>query len=282
MMTFFEIFHYAQQLLKKKNIEDYYFCAKEIIAFVTQKSWHELLQKDNIITEEEKKKIDALLCLRAEEKRPLAYILGYTYFFDMKIKVNQDVLIPRSETEQLVEQIIMRLQKVDLEKKVLWDIGCGSGCIGLAIKKYFPKLQVTLSDISEKALQVAKENAKEQHLEVNFKQGDLFTPFLGEKADFIVSNPPYVAMAEYDKLSRDVKDYEPKLALIAEDNGIAFYKKFFQQLPQFLQRRGKAFFEIGYQQKRAVQQIFSQDKIFSLFFEKDLSCKDRFFFLEIE
>ena len=186
------------------------------------------------------------------------------------------------ETEELVEKIIEQLKKEDLKNKVLWDIATGSGCIGIALKKHFPNLKVIVSDISEKALKVAKENAKINHVEIEIRKGDLLESFKGEKAHYIVSNPPYIAKDDMRELQSEVLDHEPILALLAEEAGLEFYKRFFQTLPQHLFSKAKVFFEIGETQKDALKEIFSKNLQFQMSFIKDMAFRDRFFFLEFE
>ncbi len=225
---------------------------------------------------------DRLLPLLARLKsgEPLDYILGVKDFYGLKLKVNRDVLIPRQETELLMHEIIQKCQGREINN--IFDICCGSGAMGLSLKKNFPKANVSLSDISEKALAVAKENAKINDLDVTFCQGDLLKPLVGKKADLIVCNPPYISIDEYDEVESSVKNFEPAIALVAEDNGLALYKRMAEMLPEVCHSKTFVAFEIGYKQKRPLEKIFLKHPFSNLEFKTDLSGLDRFFFLEIE
>lgn len=205
--------------------------------------------------------------VRRGNKEPRAYIAGSVEFAGLTIKVTPDVLIPRPETEILVEKIAAQLSEMDLEGKVLWDMCCGSGCIGHALKKRFPALTVVLSDLSPEALTVARQNGSD----VSFRQGDLFEPFAEEKCDFLVSNPPYVTQEEYAELTVEVKA-EPKMALVG---GLTFYKRIAEALPTYLKPGGKVWLEMGSGQGESIQKIFGGGVV-----EDDWAGHNRFFFLE--
>lgn len=236
------------------------------------------------------KKIDSQKFRHLLEKRlasiPVEYILEIVSFYNLEFKVTPDVLIPRVETELLVDLVIKDLESQDLKNKILWDVCTGSGCIGISIKKRFPELCVVLSDICPRALDIAKENAKTNNADVKFMLGNFLEPFLGLKADFVVSNPPYISEEEFEFLDQDVKNFEPKKALVAVEDGLNFYKRFKNECFRYLNPKGKAFFEIGFNQKKALENLFFEDKKSTssllLKFIKDYSGQDRFFFLDIE
>jgi len=283
MHNLLDILSHSKSYLKKHSVSDYVRSSEEIICKVLKCTRSDLfLYPKKKISIEQKIEIEKLLDKRAIEKMPLAYLLGFVSFIGCKIKLTKDVLIPRMETEELVEKMIKILEKEDLKNKVLWDIATGSGCIGIALKKYFPMLKIVISDISEKGLRVAEENAKANHVDVEIRKGNLFEPFVKQKADFIVSNPPYIAKREIDSLQREVKDHEPILALDGGESGVEFYKRFFQDLEKFLHPKGKVFFEIGSAQKEPLKEIFSKKLFFKMSFFKDLAKRDRFFLLEFE
>jgi release factor glutamine methyltransferase len=217
------------------------------------------------------------LVKRRAVHEPVEYIIGKISFYGLDLDVNPDVLIPRPETEILIEKIIQKLDTVATEDLILWDVGTGSGAIGLAMKKAFPKMQVVLSDLSDKALAVAKKNAEKNNIEVTFLQGDLLLPFSGQKADIIVSNPPYISEKDYENLSLEVKDFEPKGALLGGNSGFEYYQRLARDLPIFLKAGGLCFFEIGTGQGEGLCQIFSSYKTKV---EKDWAGHDRFFSLE--
>jgi release factor glutamine methyltransferase len=157
---------------------------------------------------------------------------------------------------------------------------CGSGCIGIALKKKFPHLEVHLSDISEEALTVAKENALKNQVDVTFHQGDLLAPFKGQMADIILCNPPYVSEKEFLLLDPSVKDFEPKLALVGDADGFGFYQRLAVELPEYLKAGGWVFLEMGCTQKKGIETIFEDPIWQGSSSICDLSGRDRFFFLE--
>jgi len=202
--------------------------------------------------------------------KPLAYVEGQIEFFDLTLKVDERCLIPRLETELLVERVLKRLPKAG---RVL-DLCCGSGAIGLAIKSQRPEVEVVLVDISEDALVLAKENAKSNNLNVEFVLSDFLEKVDG-KFDGIICNPPYVTEKEYEDLEESVKGYEPKLALVGGEDGLVFYRKLSEGYKTFLKDEGWIALEIGKDQGRAVKKLFNGGSV-----EKDYSSHDRFFFLQ--
>ncbi|MGA8164204.1 MAG: peptide chain release factor N(5)-glutamine methyltransferase [Waddliaceae bacterium] len=238
-------------------------------------------QRTRLLTEEEKKRCCSFLD-RKGEGEPAQYLRGYVEFLSCIIHVNRDVLIPRQETEILVANIVQTLKKEDCRNKALWDVCCGSGCMGIAIKKAVPELRVILSDVSSKALAVAQSNAADNDVEVALVQGDLLHPFRGEATDFFVCNPPYVAKNEEEQLPIEVRQFEPPLALFADNQGLEFYERLGRELIDHMSPGGKAWMEIGYRQGEAVRACFSSPLWKSSRVEKDWSGHDRFFFLEIE
>ena len=160
---------------------------------------HLYLEFDKPLTEQELENCRAFLARRSKGE-PLAYIKGKMSFYHCEINVSPDVLIPRPETEILVDRVVQTLKGENLEDKTLWDLCCGSGCLGIALKKEFSELEVVLSDISPKALQIANENARQNGVEVKIVEGDLFQPFQGKKTHFLICNPPYISQKEFDSL----------------------------------------------------------------------------------
>lgn len=217
---------------------------------------------------------------RKAKFEPIEYILGQTNFYHCTILVNRSTLIPRPETEILVDLISKRLQKIDLSGHVLWDLCCGSGCIGIALKKVFPALKVILSDFSAEALEVAAENASLNGVEVELRQGDLLAPFSGEKVNYITCNPPYISEKEYLTLERSVAAFEPKTALVSGETGLEFYERLAYQLPPYLQDNAQVFFEIGASQGDLLKKVFFMHSWARFTLNQDWSGRDRFFFLE--
>ena len=213
---------------------------------------------------------------RRVEREPLEYIIGYLDFLNCSIFVYPGVLIPRRETEILASLAIKEIPK---RSQIVWDLCTGSGCIGLSLKKKCPELDVTLSDLCEKALACARKNAQENAVDVTFIHGDLLTPFDGKKADIVICNPPYVAEDEYKALEDEVRFYEPKEALVG---GMSYYKRLAHELPHYLNPGAKVFLEIGANQAEAVHQIFDQTCWKQRRCKKDWAGLDRFFFLEFQ
>lgn len=183
---------------------------------------------------------------------PAQYIIGHAEFYGMELKVDERVLIPRPETEELVELILTENAKPN--QSVL-DIGTGSGAIALALAKNRPDWLVTASDISPDALNLASENASLQDLKISFKKSDCFAE-IAENYDIIVSNPPYISRADVSEVGLNVLHSEPHLALFAEEDGLAIYRKIAQEAKNHLREGGKIYLEIGYKQGHSVPALF--------------------------
>ena len=214
---------------------------------------------------------------RLEEGEPVQYIVGDVNFYGNTIKVNKNVLIPRPETEELVEKTSEYLKEYFSEKLDILDIGTGSGCIAITLKKLFPNSKVSAIDISNKALDVAKENAKLNNTEVNFYESNIFTNVKG-KYDCIISNPPY--LTDNDYIMDVVKNNEPNIALFAKDNGLFFYKEILKDANKYLKEKFLIAFETGENQKEEIINIaknyFPNSTIIS---SKDLRNLERFIFI---
>ena len=208
---------------------------------------------------------------------PLEQVIGEVEFLGVSIGVTSDVLIPRPETEILVEKA---LAEMDHGEGCVLDLCAGSGCMGLAIKKARFDLDVTLSDISKKALKVAQQNAEKNELEVQFAQGNLFEGVQGLRFDFLFCNPPYISEKAFFGLDKSVKAHEPKLALTGGEDGLMFYRMIEKEANKYLNAKAKCFFEIGYDQGASVIEIFSDPVWGSKRVLKDYAGHDRFFFLE--
>lgn len=188
---------------------------------------------------------------------PWQYIIGFSWFYGYKFKVTESSLIPRQETEQLVEEIHNRIQAGEIARDAkIVDIGTGSGVIAIMLKLLVPTLIVTATDISFDALAVAKKNAQLLSVDITFKQGNLYQPVAGQIFDVIVSNPPYIGADEVDTMGEDVIKYEPKEALFAEDAGYALYWQLLAGLPESLSESGWFFAEFGYRQGEALRKRY--------------------------
>lgn len=205
--------------------------------------------------------------LKKRKKRiPLQYIMGTCEFMGLSFHVDERVLIPRQDTECLVEEVLEDLKKrPDREACRVLDLCCGSGCIGISIGKLCPGTRLTLADLSADALNLAEDNAKRLGLEAEFVQGDLFEN-IKDTYDYIVSNPPYIPTGVIDTLMEEVKDHEPRTALDGMEDGLEFYRRITAQAGKYLNKGGALFLEIGYDQGKAVSeqmrdQGFSQVKV---------------------
>lgn len=193
---------------------------------------------------------------RRLKKEPLQYILEECYFYNIRIKVGPGVLIPRPETEILVEKVIERKNFITNTGNKILDLCTGSGCIALAIGKNVPEFQIFGIDISEKAVKYAVQNKALNDIKnVTFLVGDLFTPFKEKTFACITANPPYVKTDEISKLQPDVKNYEPLEALNGGEDGLNFYRKIIKNVGKYLLNDGLIFLEIGKGQNKAVQDI---------------------------
>lgn len=215
---------------------------------------------------------------KAKNKMPIQYILGNVNFYGLTFKVNENVLIPRFETEELVEHTLGYIKELFPSNHInIIDLGCGSGNIGITLKKKLPNSSVTCVDISEKVLEVARENAKNLEADINFIQSDMLEE-VTNSFDVIISNPPYISNDEV--IDEIVKENEPHLALFAENNGLYFYDKILSSCKKNLKEHFLIAFEIGMMQKESIMKLANQYfKDVKIECKKDLSLKDRMIFI---
>ena len=204
-----------------------------------------------VVTEEEEVFVKGIFQQLATHK-PAQYIIGQADFYGMQLKVDERVLIPRPETEELVELILAENSETNFS---VLDIGTGSGAIALALAKNRPDWSVTAADISQDALDLAKENAKNQNLQIFLKKSDCFTE-ISEKYDIIVSNPPYISREDESEVGLNVLNAEPHLALFADEDGLAIYRRIAEDVKDYLKYGGKIYLEIGYKQGQSVPELF--------------------------
>ncbi len=217
---------------------------------------------------------------------PIQYLIGYEEFYGRTFEVNEEVLIPRPETEELVYNMLERINVLYGNETVeMIDIGTGSGAIAITMKLENPALHVTATDLFEESLQVAKKNAKRNGAElIDFVHGDLFEPFLktGRKFDVILSNPPYIPDKDAAEMSDVVVEHEPHRALFAGIDGLDIYKRICAQLPSVLKDKGIIGFEVGMGQSEAVSRLllnaFPTAKVDVVY---DINKKDRMVFAEV-
>ncbi|MEG1685537.1 MAG: peptide chain release factor N(5)-glutamine methyltransferase [Bacteroides sp.] len=234
------------------------------------------LDKDINLSAKQANELEDIL-VRLQKHEPIQYIIGSTTFYGLKLKVDRNVLIPRPETAELVEMIIE--ENAERTLKIV-DIGTGSGCIALSLSAHLPLAEVSAWDISEGALQLAKQNAEALSLKVHFEQRDaLNLPVIKEKYDIIVSNPPYVRESEKAEMETNVLDWEPALALfVSDEDPLLFYRKIAEFGKQSLLPNGTIYFEInqtfGQQTKEMMEQLgYTQVEIIKDMFGKDRIAK---------
>ena len=206
------------------------------------------------VTDEDYKFVENIF-IKLASHIPAQYIIGHAEFFGMQLKVDERVLIPRPETEELVELILAENPKENL--KVL-DLGTGSGAIALALAKNRPDWSVTAADISQDALDLSLENAYAQNLNLSFIKSDCFSE-ISSKYDIIVSNPPYISRADETEVGLNVLHSEPHLALFADEDGLAIYRKIAEGSKDYLTDGGKIYLEIGYKQGQSVPALFMEN-----------------------
>ena len=232
---------------------------------------NEVLNADNL------GRLDVILA-ELKSGRPIQYILGEAWFYGMKLFVNESVLIPRRETEELVQWIINDIKRFEILPTIILDICTGSGCIALAIKKEFPSVKVFALDNSEAALKVAKQNALKENLDINLLLMDVFNFSLKLNPDIIVSNPPYVLSGEKDGLHKRVKDFEPSSALfVPDDDSLLFYRHIAQWGKENLVSGGSVYFEINEKYGKEISDLHIQLGYLHPTLKKDLQEKDRMF-----
>ena len=277
MITVLEVIKLSTEYLQKKGVESPRANAEILLAEILKCKRLELyLAFDKPLAENE-----VQVYREAIRKRglriPLQYIVGNVEFYGLKLIVNENVLIPRPESELLVEKIINDSDKSN-NLKIL-DIGVGSGNISLSISKNLPNSKVVAIDISKSALDVANQNAEINSLQdrIEFRLFDFMNDDLNSlgKFDLIVSNPPYVSENDYESLEPELKNYEPKIALTDNSNGISFYKRIIEVSDQILGKHGKIYFELGMGQSIQVKNLFEQNGFKNILMTKDYSGIDR-------
>lgn len=213
-----------------------------------------------------------------KENKPIQYVIGNVNFYGLKFIVNKNVLIPRFETEELVEQVVEYTKDLNKDKIKILDLGCGSGAIGLTLKSILKDSEVTLTDISKEALEIAKLNANNLNLDVTFIESDWFSNVKLEQYDIIVSNPPYIRTDE--EIEEIVKDNEPSLALYGGVDGLDCYRKILANIKPYLNNKFLIVFEIGESQKEEIYDIVDKYlKDIEITCKKDLYGRNRMIFV---
>ena len=271
-MKYIEAFDKYVKLLEEKNFKD----AKSDILLLIYEIFDFDFSKWTMYKYDEIEDMSRLDTLNEYVKKrlghmPIQYILNKAYFCGLPLYVNENVLIPRFDTEVLVEEVL-KISKKDKSKRIL-DICTGSGAIAIALKKLGGFERVDALDISDKALEVARRNANELDLDINFLKSDMFSSLTCEnKYDIIVSNPPYIQSDVVDTLESEVKDFEPRLALDGDADGMKFYKIIAENYENYLADNGVLALEIGYDEADDIRALFEGKNVV---IKKDLANLDR-------
>jgi release factor glutamine methyltransferase len=279
--TIQKLLNWVTEYLTSKNINSPRLSAELLLSCVLGLKRIELYtQFDKPVTKEQLDKLHNLV-ERAGESEPAAYLVGRTEFYSLELDITADCMIPRPETELLAERAIEFLRTRN-GKQLVCDLCTGSGCIATAIAHNFPSCRIIATDISDAALAVAAKNIEKHKLQERVKLlcGDLFEPIVpyldAGKFDLVACNPPYVSAAEFEKLSRNIKDYEPRLALFAGDDGLDIYKRIIEKADSFLKPDGALMLEVGYNQGQSVRELLEKTNCFSeIGVEKDHQNNDR-------
>lgn len=270
--TYFEVLNWASSFLEKKNEEAY--IAEYLL--LERKKW---TKTELLLNFKKRMPIEEIISYEEDINQiikhvPVQYLIGSCEFYGRRFKVSEDTLIPRPETEELVEMIC---QENENDSKLMVDIGTGTGIIGISLKLEKPSWEVVALDISSGALNVAEENAVLLDASVNFIESDVLSHFKhSSPIDILVSNPPYISYDEWEVMDQSVREFEPKTALFAENNGLAIYQKIAVEAKECLAENGKIYLEIGYLQGKQVaaifQEQFPQKKVEII---QDMSKQDR-------
>ena len=272
MKTYKDALEYGKQRLLECEIEDANLDAWLLLEYVSgiSRSWY-FIHEDEEISENDIEEYQILIEQRGKHI-PLQQLTKEAYFYGMKFFVNENVLIPRQDTEVLVEQVLS-LSKGKENLKLL-DMCTGSGCILLALLANLKQASGTGVDLSEKALEVAQRNGEELGIEVSWVQSDLFDKVSGSY-DIIVSNPPYIETSVIEGLMDEVKLYEPRMALDGTEDGLFFYREITMQAGKYLKNNGILAFEIGYNQGKAVSEFMKENGYKEVQVLQDLAGLDR-------
>ena len=233
------------------------------------------ISQHHIISEEQTRVFKKLIS-ELKTGKPYQQILGYTEFYGLKFFVDEFVLIPRPETEELLELAIREIEKFNLKDLKIIDIGTGSGIIPIVLKNKFPQAKVSAIDFSEKALETAKKNADFHNLDIKFIHQNYLEENLSEVYDVIISNPPYIGMDEESEIADSVKEFEPKMALFSPtSNPLIFYEKIAEDCKNHLAENGMVFLEINQKLGEETKALFT-DVLSEVYLVKDISGNDRF------
>jgi release factor glutamine methyltransferase len=275
MLTVLEAINLSTEFLEKKEIESPRINAELLLAHTLNCKRLDLyLSYDRPLNEDEVNVYREFIRRRSKSE-PLQYIIGKVEFFGLEFNVNPSVLIPRQETEILVETIINSVNKED-NLRIL-DIGVGSGNISVSLAKHLPNSKITATDISQEAIVIAKANAEMNNVldRINFINHNIFRDDLNDGFDVVVSNPPYISEKEFPELKDELKVYEPRNALTDFSDGFNYFKIISSRAQEFLKNNGKIFFEVGYEQSEDVKKILGENNFKEISIVKDYLKIDR-------
>ena len=258
MQTYREVLKKAQKEMVEANRGEQ--AAFLYMLELTNKEAHNLyMEYDEAMSEQDQKTFEEGV-KRLVNGEPLGHVLGFEWFYGYRFKVNEDVLIPRPETEELVANILAGYDEhfSSKENVIAVDVGTGSGAIAIAVKKEEPNIHMMATDISEKAMEVAKQNAIDNEVIVTTMVGDMLDPLIDRniKVDILISNPPYIPQDEV--MEDSVVNYEPHVALFGGEDGLKFYRVIFENAPKVLQQKAMMAFEMGYDQKERLSALANE------------------------
>ena len=273
-MNFKEAINEGSKILKVNNIQSFILDSEILLSSSLKLDRSKLILNLDKKIKDKEKNIFFNYIERRKKNEPIAYIIGYKEFWKNNFKVDKNVLIPRPDTEVIVEQVLDHLN-INSSKKIL-DIGTGSGCILLSILKERKKCSGVGVDISKNATKLAKYNAKIQHIKnrIKFLNSDIDN-FYGGKYDLILSNPPYVKLHKINSLDRDIKSFEPKVALNGGVDGYAKIRLTIKKSSTLIKRKGKLFLEVGFDQTRETLKLLKLNGFYTNGVYKDLARKNR-------
>lgn len=261
-------------LLRRQDKEES--LAKFLLMYMLDETTEQFSNKlSEELSVEQENRYFYLINKNINEDTPLSHLVGFDYFYDRKFKVTKDVLSPRMETEELIYKVLEYIKKSKKDSFRILDLCTGSGIIAITLKKEIVKkyTEIVASDISEKALSIAIENANNNNANITFIKSDLFDNISG-KFDLIISNPPYISYKDKITIKDSVLNYDPHLALFAEEDGIYFYRKIIENAVHYLSKDGVIFFEIGYDQKEKIFELGKNNNFITTVY-KDINDRDR-------
>lgn len=272
-MTIREVLTNIRERLQNAGIEDFEYESWAFLDWKLHIDRAEFYMNPNgEVKEELLAELESVLKQR-EQRVPLQYLMGECEFMGYDFYVDERVLIPRQDTECLVELAVESIRQKPAKVKVL-DLCTGSGCIGISVAKLCPDSEVTLADISDGALSVAKKNAQNLEAKVTLIKGNLFEN-IESRFDYILSNPPYIPSEVIEGLMPEVKEHEPRLALDGEADGLSFYRKIINEAPDYLKPDGRIYFEIGAEQGEDLTRLMNARGFSEVKVHKDLAGLDR-------